>query len=358
MGTITGSNANYAIPLTGCSEGRVTLTLAANSVTGTRSGPVADVIANGYIDFTNPTITSITVSNATISPASYLNITVNMSESVTVTGSPRIPVVIGSTTRYATYALANDAKTLLFRYLIQTSPSDIDTDGIDLISPLDLNGGSIADLATNAISDLTFTVPNTTGVKVAQLPNAVTITSLGIANGSIIVNFTESATNGSTITNYQYSVNNGSTFSNFSPVDTVTPLTITGLTNGTLYSVLIRPVVGFGTPPSSNMVQATPAAITTVTIALTASATSAVKGTVITITATTGMPGKVNFYWNSKKIPGCIKRTATTSATCSWKPNVTGAWNISAMLDPTDPAYNNAYALELPVTIVNRTGNR
>lgn len=104
-----------------------------------------------------------------------------------------------------------------------------------------------------------------------------------------------------------------------------------------------------------NIIPPTPA---NVSIALTASATTAFKGTSVTITASITQPGRVTFYWNGKKIPGCINRSATTTSTCDWKPAATGAWTISAVLDPTDPVYVNANATPLPVFIFKRAGTR
>jgi hypothetical protein len=95
-----------------------------------------------------------------------------------------------------------------------------------------------------------------------------------------------------------------------------------------------------------------------VSISLAASATTASKGTPITITTAVSQAGLVTFFWNDKKIPGCIKKPATTSATCIWKPAVTGQWTIQALLDPTSPSYINSYSPKILVFIVRRPGTR
>jgi hypothetical protein len=66
----------------------------------------------------------------------------------------------------------------------------------------------------------------------------------------------------------------------------------------------------------------------------------------------------VTFFWNGERIPGCIKRPASTSATCIWKPAVTGQWSISALLDPTDPTYVDSFSPRLSVFIFRRSGTR
>jgi hypothetical protein len=95
------------------------------------------------------------------------------SEAVAVTGTPRLVLTIGSTTRYATYLSGTGTSTLTFRYTVQSG--DLDSDGIAVASPIDLNGGTIKDVpGNNAV--LTFTPPNTSGVLVDGV--APTITSV------------------------------------------------------------------------------------------------------------------------------------------------------------------------------------
>ena len=96
--------------------------------------------------------------------AATLNFTVNASEAVTVTGTPRLAIDVGGTTRYATYASGTGTTALSFAYAIQ--PGDFDANGITLASPLDLNGGTLTDLAGNPPSALTFTVPDTSAINV------------------------------------------------------------------------------------------------------------------------------------------------------------------------------------------------
>ncbi|HNS44187.1 MAG TPA: hypothetical protein PKH37_03045 [Alphaproteobacteria bacterium] len=99
--------------------------------------------------------------------AAPLSFTVNMSEAVTVDtsgGTPRIAVDVGGVTRYAGYTSGSGSSALTFNYTPQAG--DVDLDGVSLTSPLDLNGGTVTDLNGNAISNLTFTPPNTANVKV------------------------------------------------------------------------------------------------------------------------------------------------------------------------------------------------
>jgi len=368
-GTATGctftpnasSGTSFTITASSCGEGTVRPQLLANSVTGTQSGPAANSPASTtvVIDRTAPIISTVTTTNGNYQATSNanLNFTVGFSESVTVTGTPRIPITIGSTTRYANFLSLTDSRTATFRFTVSVNYDDIDLNGIAVNSPLELNSGTIADLATNAIASLTFTPPVTTSVNVYQPPSAPTLDSITANNGSVTVYFTAGASNGSTVSNYKYSLNSGAYIA-LSPTDPTSPITITGLTNGTNYQIAIRAVSNLGDGLASNSVASTPSASASVTIALTASATTATKGTTIVITATVSQAGLVNFSWNGKRIAGCIKRVATSSATCNWKPSVTGTWSISALLDPTDPSYVNSTSSPLSVLITKRSNSR
>jgi hypothetical protein len=76
-------------------------------------------------------------------------------------------------------------------------------------------------------------------------------------NGSINVAFTPGADGGSPVTDYEYQLNDGA----WVPAGTVaSPVVITGLTNGTAYTVRLRAVTGAGPGAASLPVTATPEA--------------------------------------------------------------------------------------------------
>ena len=261
---VSGSGTTYSITVTNCTEGNLILQLKANSVTGTTTtGPSAIASANTVvIDRTAPTISSVTgPANATYRPTQALSFTLNFSETVTVTGTPRLALTIGSTARYANYASGTNTRALVFSYTVASSASDIDSDGIAVSTTLDLNSGTIVDLASNALSALTFSAPTLTSVLVAQPPAAPTIDSISATSGQLAVYFTAGATNGAAITNYEYSTNNGINWTTRSPIATTSPLTITGLSNGTSYNVRLRAINSAGTSDSSTAVSATPTAV-------------------------------------------------------------------------------------------------
>jgi len=143
----------------------------------------SDALSDGVItiqgDITPPTILSVTApSDASYKADEHLDFTVTFSEAVTVTDIPRLALTIGSTTKYATYQSGSTTAAWVFRYTVEASLTD--SDGIVVASPLDLNSGAIKDGADNAIADLTFTPPTTTGVLVDSI--APTISAVSIPN--------------------------------------------------------------------------------------------------------------------------------------------------------------------------------
>lgn len=115
--------------------------------------------ANGviWIKFTRGTssISSIAITSSAGSDSQYtfgetITVTVIFSDTVTITGTPRIPVQ-GLSSKYFNYASGSDSSAILFSYVVGSS--DLDTDGIAIsLNSLELNGGSVIDLAGLAVT--------------------------------------------------------------------------------------------------------------------------------------------------------------------------------------------------------------
>jgi len=89
-------------------------------------------------------------------------------------------------------------------------------------------------------------------------PDAPTSLSAVSGNQSITISFTPGSDGDSAITKYQYSTNNGSSYTDCDPPVTISPITISSLTNGQLYSIKIRAVNNLGNGTQSNTITATP----------------------------------------------------------------------------------------------------
>lgn len=116
--------------------------------------------------------------------AATVGFTVNSSEPVTVTGTPRIAIDVGGVTRYAAYVSGSGTTSLTFNY--QPQPGDFDANGIAIASPIDLNGGAIADIAGNPASALGFTVPDTSAITVQTYTATFTTSPISDANASSV----------------------------------------------------------------------------------------------------------------------------------------------------------------------------
>lgn len=110
---------------------------------------------------------------------------------------------------------------------------------------------AVNSVGSGAATDTVTGTPRTTA-------NAPTISSVTSANNSLSIAFSAPTSDGgAAISNYKYSLNNGS-YVPLSPVSTTSPFVISGLTNGTSYSVKIRAVNAAGDGTESNAVSGTP----------------------------------------------------------------------------------------------------
>jgi hypothetical protein len=118
---------------------------------------------------------------------------------------------------------------------------------VDTTSPIVLSG-----LENGVVYAFCLKAVNSVGVSIASSfvehlvygpADAPTgLTSVNRFNGIISLSFVEASSGGSTITNYEYSLDGGSTFAAFNPPQTTSPLSISGLTNNTQYSIVLRAV--------------------------------------------------------------------------------------------------------------------
>ena len=124
---------------------------------------------NFRVDAVLPTVAGIALTTSTdnlplstatpkvLSVGDVVTATVTMSETVTVTGTPQLALLVGSTTRAASYVAGSGTNSLTFTYVIVAG--DTDSNGISVAAnALSLNGGTIVDTATNAASLVTAIV--------------------------------------------------------------------------------------------------------------------------------------------------------------------------------------------------------
>ena len=114
-------------------------------------------------------------------------------------------------------------------------------------------------------------------------PSAPTSVSVAPRSGSLSIAFTAGSAGTSPITNYKYSLDAGTTWLTRSPASTLSPLVVSGLTNGSTYSVSIRAIStagdGVASPSVIVTIPSAPSAPLMVTALASANRTAAVKWT-------------------------------------------------------------------------------
>jgi hypothetical protein len=118
--------------------------------------------------------------------------------------------------------------------------------------------------------------------------SAPTSLSAVASNTSVAISFTAPVSDGgSAITNYEYSFNN-STWTALSPADATSPITISGLTQNTAYTIYLRAVNSVGAGPASTGLSVTTAGVPTGTTTI---SSVSVGTTTATVNFSTGAGG-------------------------------------------------------------------
>jgi hypothetical protein len=175
-------------------------TTTLDGTTDTQTTATALVI---NVDTTAPTVSSIAFTSNAGTDNAYkagdiVQVTVTMSEAVVVTGNPRIPLS-GLTSKFATFSSGGGTSSLVFTYTIVSG--DNDADGLAITAnALELNGGTIADTASNNATLTHSAVAASSTHTVDTTAPTVTITRSGLgtvaAGQTATITFTlsESAT--------------------------------------------------------------------------------------------------------------------------------------------------------------------
>ena len=181
----------------------------------------------------HPTLGLLLALGFFISPAAAatLDFTLTMSKPVTVTETPRIAIDVGGVTRYADYTGGSGTNALTFSYAVQAR--DFDANGISLVPPLDLNGGSLTDISGNAAANLSFTAPDTSGIRIQTYTASFTTSPVTSANGTDVGFVLAKAPQGAGYS-YQITSSGGPGSVTGSGTVTASPQTVSGIDVTTL----------------------------------------------------------------------------------------------------------------------------
>lgn len=246
----------YTVLVTPTADGTLTISLPANiAVNVGNNGNLASNTLSSSVDVSAPVVTSVDVpANTTYKTGQVLNFTVHFSEVVNVTGSPALPITIGTQTVLAAYTGGTGTNALTFAYTILDGQMDLD--GITLAASLLPNGATIQDAATNNANLTLNNVAATNNVLVNTSHPTVVITGPATASGTFTATVTFSAVmTGVTLSDFV--VTNG-TLSNLVTTDDVTyTVDVTPAADGSLTLMLPADVaqnsIGSGNQASNTL---------------------------------------------------------------------------------------------------------
>ena len=328
--TITGtSRALTALPSTGsyyvCMLSR---DVAGNTTTATN---------NQYTFYYDriPTVTSVSSSTAdgSYNQGAVVAIDITVSEPVTVTGTPRILMSTGGTTRYATYTTGTGTSLLTFNYTVAQGDVAADLDYASTAA-LALNGGTMKD-QDETLANLTLTLPtpgavgsvgNSKNIAVLGNPAAFTISTIVIQTGRATLYWVSPPTTAS-IT-IRRGTSTGSYPTTLSTSGT-SPYLDTPLTNGTTYYYMVTAVNASGQTNATAEKSAMPVLFT---------ADAGVDRTTSgTITLFGNNPyGVASRSWSQISGPGTVTFGTSTQVSTTVSADVDGAYVIRYSL--TDAA--------------------
>jgi len=353
--TFSGENANGS-PITS-----YTVTSSPGGLTAT--GAASPLIVTGL---TNGTAYTFTVTATNASGTSLPSAASSLVTPATLPGAPTIgAATAGDTTASVTFtAPASDGGSPITGYTVTSAPGGITVAG--LTSPLTVTG------LTNGTA-YTFTVAATNAIGVGPastasnsvtpsgLPTAPTTVTATPGNTQATVTFSGENANGSPITSYTVT----STPGNLTATGATSPLTVTGLTNGTAYTFTVTATNALGTSaasvisnsvtpatlPDAPTIGAATAGDTTASVTFTAPASDG--GSAITSYTVTSTPGNLTATGATSPLTvlGLTNGTAYTFTVTATNAIGTG---------PQSAASNNATPAGLPTaptTVTATPGN-
>ena len=173
------------------------------------------------VDGTNASVSSLTLpTNGSYKIGDNLNFIANYTKAVNVAGgTPRIQITLNSGTVYANFTGGSGSSNLTFTYTVATN--DLDNNGITLVSPIDLNGATIKDAATN---DADLVIPTTGTGSILVDGVAPSVSSLTLPanqtyaigdNLDFIANYNEAVTIAGGTPRIQITLNSGTVYANY-----------------------------------------------------------------------------------------------------------------------------------------------
>ncbi|NML38721.1 T9SS type B sorting domain-containing protein [Chitinophaga sp. G-6-1-13] len=178
---VNKNGSTYTLKITPVGDGPVRISVPANAaMNNAHTGNSASSPLIVAYDGTAPNVNTVYVPiSGSYKAGQSLNFLVFMTEAVSVSGTPSIPVIIGSQIVQANYVSKTGPESLQFRYVVQ--PGDMDLDGISLGAAIQLNGGTIQDAAGNNAVLTLNNVGDTRPVLVTAQQPTVTLSTTAVS---------------------------------------------------------------------------------------------------------------------------------------------------------------------------------
>ncbi len=378
---LTNPGATPSATLTGLSSGSYDFRVFARASNDSSAG-------NSYllaqtIDATAPTVSTVSITSSSGSDNFYglgdtISLSITLSETATVTGSPRVPIQ-GLTSKYFTYSSGSGTKTLVFNYVVANG--DLDPDGFSIsANTLEFNSGTIRDLSSNDATLTHSAISATIALRIDGVPP--TLSNVSVPNSGTTINMGFSETISSTISPYSaFTLMVGSVQNTLSSGITADSRLSMNLTFGVISGSVVT--LSYTDPTSGNDANAiqdeagndlasfsnrsvsnlsTKTSNSSVSLGLDPSSTTAVFRSPTSVKAIVTAAGKVSFYHNGKIVSACrnVATTVTSPfyATCSWKPSVQQYVSLTASYKSTTAGYTDSSSSDLRIYVTRRSGLR
>jgi hypothetical protein len=308
-------------------------------------------------------ITSNSGADNTYKVGEVITASVSASEAITVTGAPRIPIV-GLSGKYFSYTSGSGSSTLVFSYTVVLT--DTASAGVGVgTNTLELNSGTLNDTAGLSISITHSAVAQSLSHRVDGILPTVTYTANINVNenetstATLVLSESGSVTLGGGNDRAQFTFNSSTNTITFAPHDFENPVDA-DLNNVYYMNFSISDAAGNSGASTYNIFFTVINVAEVAKIGTPSLSAPAKKGISVTITVTADVAGKVDFFWNGKRIAGCLAvATSGTapnlSALCQWKPTSVSAATIYAKIKPTSGSYSPSTSAELLVRPDKRT---